>query len=108
MRAWRALSYFASCPSPEPREDIRANAAGQCNAHVAFPTPHRSVRSSRSTSALCDQEGDPDYTWIEFSIGTSFIVLWGGGATIGIAVEPREGFVELLIIAMSRSATDAT
>jgi hypothetical protein len=30
-----------------------------------------------------DREGDPDYTWIEFRVGTSFIVLWGGGGTIG-------------------------
>ena len=36
-----------------------------------------------ATADIPDQEGDPDYTWIEFRVGTSFIVLWGGGGTIG-------------------------
>jgi hypothetical protein len=35
------------------------------------------------TTDIPDQEGDPDYTWIEFRVGASFIVLWGGGGTIG-------------------------
>jgi hypothetical protein len=35
------------------------------------------------TATIPDQEGDPQYTWIEFRVGTSFIVLWGGGGTIG-------------------------
>jgi hypothetical protein len=35
------------------------------------------------TADIPDQEGDPDYTWIEFRVGSSFIVLWGGGGTIG-------------------------
>ncbi len=30
-----------------------------------------------------DKDGDPAYTWIEFRVGSSFIVLWGGGGTIG-------------------------
>jgi hypothetical protein len=29
------------------------------------------------------EEGDPDYTWIELRVGSSFIVLWGGGGTVG-------------------------
>ena len=36
-----------------------------------------------ATADIPDQEGDPDYTWIEFRVGTSFIVLWGGGGAIG-------------------------
>ena len=36
------------------------------------------------TADIPDQDGDPDYTWIEFRVGTSFVVLWGGGGTIGI------------------------
>jgi Activator of Hsp90 ATPase homolog 1-like protein len=35
------------------------------------------------TAHVPDEEGDPDYTWIEFRVGSSFIVLWGGGGTIG-------------------------
>jgi hypothetical protein len=35
------------------------------------------------TADVPDQEGDPDHTWIEFRVDTSFIVLWGGGGTIG-------------------------
>jgi hypothetical protein len=35
------------------------------------------------TADLPDHEGDPDFTWIEFRVGTSFIVLWGGGGTVG-------------------------
>jgi Activator of Hsp90 ATPase homolog 1-like protein len=35
------------------------------------------------TADIPDQEGEPDYTWIEFRVGSSFIVLWGGGGTIG-------------------------
>jgi hypothetical protein len=35
------------------------------------------------TADIPDQEGDPEYTWIEFRVGTSFIVLWGGGGTVG-------------------------
>ena len=35
------------------------------------------------TTDLPAQEGDPDYTWIEFRIGSSFIVLWGGGGKGG-------------------------
>ena len=35
------------------------------------------------TADIPDKEGEPDYTWIEFRVGSSFIVLWGGGGTIG-------------------------
>jgi hypothetical protein len=35
------------------------------------------------TGDIPDQEGDPDYTWIEFRVGAGFIVLWGGGGTVG-------------------------
>jgi hypothetical protein len=35
------------------------------------------------TADIPDAEGDPDHTWIEFRVGTSFIVLWGGGGTVG-------------------------
>jgi hypothetical protein len=35
------------------------------------------------TGDIPDREGDPDYTWIEFRVGTGFVVLWGGGGTVG-------------------------
>lgn len=34
------------------------------------------------TTDIPDQEGDPNYTWIEFRVGASFIVLWGGGGSV--------------------------
>jgi hypothetical protein len=35
------------------------------------------------TANVPDRAGDPAHTWIEFRIGTSFVVLWGGGGTVG-------------------------
>jgi uncharacterized glyoxalase superfamily protein PhnB len=35
------------------------------------------------TADIPGQEGDPDYTWIEFRVGSSFIVLSGGGGAVG-------------------------
>ncbi|MGI9614525.1 MAG: SRPBCC domain-containing protein [Acidimicrobiales bacterium] len=35
------------------------------------------------TGDIPETEGDPDYTWIEFRVGNSVIVLWGGGGSIG-------------------------
>lgn len=35
------------------------------------------------TADIPDNEGDPDYTWIEFRVGTSFIVVLGGGGSVG-------------------------
>jgi hypothetical protein len=36
-----------------------------------------------TTADLPEGEGDPDYTWIELRVGTSFVVVWGGGGAIG-------------------------
>ena len=35
------------------------------------------------TTDLPEVEGDPEHTWIEFRVGTSFIVIWGGDDGIG-------------------------
>jgi uncharacterized glyoxalase superfamily protein PhnB len=35
------------------------------------------------TADIPAEEGDPDHTWIELRVGTSFVVLWGADATIG-------------------------
>jgi hypothetical protein len=36
-----------------------------------------------ATTDLPAEDGDPDFTWIEFRVGTGFIVLWGGGGVAG-------------------------
>jgi hypothetical protein len=53
----------------------------------------------RPTADIPDHEGDPDYTWIEFRVGSSFIVLWGGGGAIGtdapfVYVDDLDGHLE--------------
>jgi uncharacterized glyoxalase superfamily protein PhnB len=35
------------------------------------------------TADMPDEDGDPDHTWIEFRVGASFVVVWGGGGTSG-------------------------
>ncbi|MGI9612846.1 MAG: VOC family protein [Acidimicrobiales bacterium] len=35
------------------------------------------------TGDIPETEGDPDLTWIEFRVGNSMIVLWGGGGSVG-------------------------
>jgi hypothetical protein len=35
------------------------------------------------TADIADHEGEPEETWIEFPVGASFIVLWGGGGMVG-------------------------
>lgn len=32
------------------------------------------------TADLPAADGDPELTWIEFRVGSSFVVLWGGGS----------------------------
>ena len=40
------------------------------------------------TADLPDHDGDPDHTWIELRVGTSFVVVWGGEATIVPSLTP--------------------
>lgn len=35
------------------------------------------------TGDIPDEEGDPEFTWIEFRIANAFVVLWGGGGSVG-------------------------
>lgn len=35
------------------------------------------------TGDIPTEEPPPDYTWIELRVGTSFVVLWGGGGVVG-------------------------
>ena len=37
----------------------------------------------QETGDLPEEDGDPDYTWIELRVGTSFVVIWGGGGVTG-------------------------
>lgn len=36
-----------------------------------------------ATADIPDHDGDPEHTWIEFRVGASFIVVLGGGGTVG-------------------------
>lgn len=35
------------------------------------------------TADVPEAEGDPELTWIELRVGSSFVVLWGGGGSVG-------------------------
>jgi Activator of Hsp90 ATPase homolog 1-like protein len=62
---------------------------GRLHLALRSPTPAATARwladafQLEPTADIPGQEGDPDYTWIEFRVGTNFVVLWGGGGTIG-------------------------
>ena len=89
------LSMVRMAPQWFPRHVARrAGAAGRPDygrLHLALrsATPAATARwlaeafQLEPTADIPEQEGDPDYTWIEFRVGTSFVVLWGGGGTIG-------------------------
>ena len=83
-----------------PRSGSRATSTGEPAAPIApdYGRLHLALRSAtpaatarwladvfqlEPTGDIPDQEGDPDYTWIEFRVGTGFIVLWGGGGAVG-------------------------
>jgi uncharacterized glyoxalase superfamily protein PhnB len=59
--------------------------------HLVLPsaTPAATARwlaevfQLEATADIPNQEGDPDYTWIELRVGNSFLVLWGGGGQTG-------------------------
>ena len=77
-------------PPPRPARRGRL-AAGLGRLHLALrsATPAATARwladafQLESAGDIPDAEGDPDYTWIEFRVGNRFLVLWGGGGTIG-------------------------
>jgi hypothetical protein len=89
------LSMVRMAPQWFPRY-LRRRAKGRFTA--AYGRLHLALRSAtpaatarwladafrlESTADIPEDEGDPDYTWIEFRVGTSFIVLWGGGGIVG-------------------------
>jgi hypothetical protein len=87
------LSMVRMAPQWFPRYVDRRGSAradyGRLHLALRSATPAATARwladvfQLEATADIPDREGDPDYTWIEFRVGTSFIVLWGGGATIG-------------------------
>ena len=76
--------YLGRTPESRSHPDY-----GQLHLALRSATPAATARwladvyQLEPTADIPDQDGDPDYTWIEFRVGTSFIVLWGGGDTIG-------------------------
>jgi hypothetical protein len=89
------LSMIRMAPQWFPRYIRRMSQSGSLpdygRLHLALrsATPAASARwlaevfQLEPTADIPDQEGDPDYTWIEFRVGNSFVVLWGGGGKIG-------------------------
>jgi predicted enzyme related to lactoylglutathione lyase len=62
---------------------------GRLHLVVRSATPSATARwladvfQLEATTDIPAKDGDPDYTWIEFRVGASFIVVWGGGGTVG-------------------------
>jgi hypothetical protein len=89
------LSMVRMAPQWFPRYlDRRSRGApwpdyGRLHLALRSPTPAATARwladvfQLEPTAELPDREGDPDYTWIEFRVGSGFIVLWGGDGTVG-------------------------
>lgn len=89
------LSMVRMAPQWFPRYLVRRTRGssppdyGRLNIVLRSATPAATARwlasvfQLEATAHLPDEEGDPEYTWIEFRIGSSFVVLWGGGGTIG-------------------------
>ncbi len=89
------LSMVRMAPQWLPRYVVRRSRGGSPpdygRLHLALrsATPAATARwladafQLEATADIPDREGHPDHTWIEFRVGTSFVVLWGGGGTIG-------------------------
>ena len=62
---------------------------GRLHMALRSSTPVRTARwlaeafQLEATTDLPDSEGDPEYTWIEFRVGSSFVVIWGGEGAAG-------------------------
>ena len=72
-----------------PAATARTSDYGRLHLALRSATPAATARwlvdtfQLEPTGDLPVDEPPPDYTWIELRVGTSFIVLWGGGGTIG-------------------------
>lgn len=88
------LSMIRMAPQWLPRYLERRERGGSARDYGRLHLALRSARPASTarwladvfqlepTADLPDQEGDPDHTWIEFRVGSSLIVVWGGGGTI--------------------------
>ena len=62
---------------------------GRLHLAIRSATPSRTARflvdafQLEPTGDLPAEDGDPAYTWIELRVGTSFVVIWGGGGAPG-------------------------
>lgn len=90
-----SLSMLRMAPQWFPRyvdgRDARALRSDYGRLHLGLrsATPSTTARwladvfQLEPTADIPTQDGDPDYTWIEFRVGTGFIVVWGGGGAAG-------------------------
>ena len=73
----------------ERREHGSRSDYGRLNLVLRSATPAATARwlvdafGLEPTADLPDEEGDPEYTWIELRIGPGFVALWGGGGAAG-------------------------
>lgn len=89
------LAMLRMAPQWFPRYLDRRSQGGSCSDYGQLNLALRSAAPAatarwladvfqlQATADIPDQEGDPDYTWIEFRVGSGFIVMWGGGGTVG-------------------------
>jgi len=89
------LSMLRMAPQWFPRyldrrsRDVSHRDYGRLHLALRSATPAATARwlaevfQLEATADIPGLEGDPDYTWIEFRVGTSFLVLWGGAGQIG-------------------------
>jgi hypothetical protein len=62
---------------------------GRLHLALRSPTPTATARwlveafGLELTEDLPSEDGDPNYTWIQMRVGSSFIVVWGGGGVVG-------------------------
>ena len=90
-----SLSMVRMAPQWFPRHlDRRARGAstpdyGRLHLVLRSATPAATARwlvdafGLDSTGDVPTEEGDPEFTWIELRVGDGFVVLWGGGGTVG-------------------------
>jgi hypothetical protein len=88
------LSMLRMAPQWFPRYLARRGAGDVANygrLHLALRSQAPSATARflvdvfqlETTADLPDEDGDPNYTWIELRVGTSFVVIWGGGGAVG-------------------------
>ena len=88
------LSMLRMAPQWFPRYLARRgrgapSAYGRLHLALRSKTPSATARwlvdvfGLETTADLPEADGDPDYTWIELRVGTSFVVIWGGGGASG-------------------------